>query len=123
MDLILTPAALTLLNLKRPDGNFLIPTPQTVDPSKDFFSQGFSVFSDPCHFAEDQFSSNLDYIFGPNSKLAARFFFADDNQTVTFPGNGLNPAGNIPGFPSPSDSAFRVFSLAHSYTIFRQLAE
>ena len=32
-----------------------------------------------------------------------------------FPGTGLNPAGNIPGFPSPSDSAFIVFSLAHTY--------
>ena len=114
-------AALTLLNLKRPDGNFLISTPRTVNPSGDFFSQGFSVFSDPCHFAEDQFSSNLDYIFGPNSKLAARFFFADDEQTVTFPGNGLNPAGNIPGFPSTSDSGFRVFSLAHTYTVLTNL--
>ena len=45
-----------------------------------------------------------------------RFFLADDDETVTFPGNGLNPAGNIPGFPSPSDSGFRVFSLAHTYT-------
>src|SRR5262249_12904569 len=26
------------------------------------------------------------------------------------------PSGNIPGFPSPSDSVFRVFSLAHTYT-------
>ena len=113
--------ALTLLNLKRPDGTFLISTPQTVNSSKDLFNQGFSVFSDPCHFAEDQFSSNLDYIFGPNSKLAARFFFADDDQTVTFPGNGLNPAGNIPGFPSTSDSGFRVLSLGHTYTILTNL--
>jgi len=113
----ISPAALTLLNLKRPDGNYLIPTPQTVDPSKDFSSRGFSVFSDPCHFEENQFSSNLDYIVSQNSKLAARFFFADDDQTVTFPGNGLNPTGNIPGFPSPGDSGFRVFSLAHTYTL------
>jgi len=112
----INPAALALLNLNKPDGNFLIPTPQTVDPLKQFFSQGFSVFSDACHFDENQFSSSLDYIVAPNIRLAARFFFADDNQTVTFPGNGLNPAGNVPGFPSPSDSAFRVFSLAHSYT-------
>ncbi len=109
-------SALTLLNLKRPDGTFLIPTPQAVDPSKPFFNRGFLVLSDPCHFDEDQFSSNLDYIVRPNSKLAARFFFAEDQQTVTFPGNGLNPAGNIPGFSSPSDSGFRVFSLAHTYT-------
>ena len=58
----INPAALALLNLNKPDGNFLIPTPQTVDPSKQFFSQGFSVFSDACHFDENQFSSNLDYI-------------------------------------------------------------
>lgn len=113
----INPAALSLLNLKQPDGNYLIPTPKTVDPSRDFFSQGFSVFSEPCHFEEDQFSSNLDYVVSQNNKLAARFFFADDDQTVTFPGNGLNPAGNIPGFPSPSDTEFRVFSLAHTYTL------
>src|SRR6266513_2639418 len=70
-------SALTLLNLKRPDGTFLIPTPQAVDPSKPFFNRGFLVLSDPCHFDEDQFSSNLDYIVRPNSKLAARFFFAE----------------------------------------------
>ena len=108
--------ALTLLNFKLPDGAFLIPTPQTVDPTKPLAQQGFSVFTDPCHFSEDQFSANVDYLARPNSKIAARLFVADDDQTVTFPGNGLNPAGNIPGFPSPSDSGFTVFSLAHTYT-------
>ena len=32
-----------------------------------------------------------------------------------FPGNGLNPSGNIVGFPSPGTSGFRVFSIAHTY--------
>ena len=112
----INPAALALLNFKLPDGAFLIPTPQAVDLSKPFAQQGFSVFSDPCHFNENQFVTNLDYIASPSSKISARFFLADDDETVTFPGNGLNPAGNIPGFPSPSDSGFRVFSLAHTYT-------
>ena len=58
----------------------------------------------------------LDRIASSNSKLAARFFFADDKETVTFPGNGLDPAGNIPGFSSPSHSDFRVFSIAHTHT-------
>ena len=74
------------------------------------------MFTEPCHFSEDQFSTNIDYLARQNSKIAVRFFLANDDQTVTFPGNGLNPAGNIPGFPSPGDSGFRVFSLAHSYT-------
>ncbi len=108
--------ALTLLNLKLPEGTFLIPTPQTVDPTKPLAQQGFSALTDPCHFNENQFSTNVDYLNRPNSKIAVRFFLADDDETVTFPGNGLNPAGNIPGFPSPSDSGFRVFSLAHAYT-------
>ncbi|PYU20817.1 MAG: hypothetical protein DMG30_19735 [Acidobacteria bacterium] len=112
----INPVALALLNLKLPDGTLLIPTPQTVNPTKPFAQQGFSVFTDPCHFNENQFSTSIDYVVEAKSKIAARFFLADDDETVTFPGNGLNPAGNIPGFPSPSDSGFRVFSLAHTYT-------
>ena len=112
----INPSALALLNLKLPDGAFLIPTPQTVSSAKPFAQQGFSVFTAPCHFNEDQFAMNADYLPRPNSKLSARFFLANDDQTVTFPGNGLNPTGNIPGFPSPGDSEFRVLSISHSYT-------
>src|SRR5437879_1807767 len=111
----INPAALALLNFKLSDGTFLIPTPQAVDRSKPLAQQGFSVLSDPCHFNENQFVTNLDHA-SPSSKISARFFFADDDEAVTFPGNGLNPAGNTPGFPSPSESGFRVFSLAHTYT-------
>jgi hypothetical protein len=111
------PVALTLLNMKLPDGAFLIPTPQTVDPAKPLVQQGFSVFTDPCQFNEDQVLTNMDYLVQPNNKIGARFFLANDNETVTFPGNGVNPSGNIPGFPSPSDSRFIVFSLADTYTL------
>jgi len=112
----INPVALALLNFKLPDGTFLIPTPQTMDPTKPLAQQGFSVLTDPCHFNENQFSTNVDYLNRPNSKIAVRFFLANDDETVTLPGNGLNPAGNVSGFPSPSDSGFRVFSLAHTYT-------
>jgi Carboxypeptidase regulatory-like domain/TonB dependent receptor len=113
----INPVALALLNLRLPDGSFLISTPQTVDSSKPFFSQGFSVFSNPCHFDENQFSTNLDYILSSNTKLAGRFFFADDHQTVTFPGNGVNPSGNIPGFPTPGNTGFRVLSVTYAHTL------
>jgi len=113
----INPVALTLLNFQLPDGSFLIPTPQTIDHSRPFASQGFSVFTQPCHFEEDQFSTNVDYLTSRKNKIAVRFFFANDSETVTFPGNGLNAAGNIPGFPSPSDSSFRVFSFSDTYTL------
>jgi len=111
----INPVALELLNYKLPDGSYLIPTPQTIDSTAPFASQGLSAFSEPCSFDEDQFSTNVDYLFSSRSKIAGRFFFANDNETITFPGNGLNPMGNVPGFPSPFGSGYRVFSLAHTY--------
>jgi Carboxypeptidase regulatory-like domain/TonB dependent receptor len=113
----INPVALALLNFKLPDGSFLIPTPQTVDPSKPFASGGFSAFTEPCDFAEDQGLGNLDYVISPRSQLAARFFIAESNQLVTFPGGALNPVGNIRGFDSPGNSEFVVFSLAHTYVL------
>lgn len=112
----INPGALALLNFKLPNGNFLIPTPQKVDSTKPLSEQGFSVLTEPCHFSENQFSANVDYLMSSKSKVTGRFFLADDDQTVTFPGNGVNPSGNIPGFPSPGESGFRVFSLSHTYT-------
>jgi len=111
----INPVALALLNFKLPNGSYLIPTPQTVDPSRPIASQGFSVFSEPCHFNEDQFLLNLDYTRLPKNHFSARLFFSDGNQQVSFPGNSLNFSGNTPGFVSPGDSQFVVFSLAHSH--------
>jgi Carboxypeptidase regulatory-like domain/TonB dependent receptor len=113
----INPVALKLLNFKLPDGSFLIPTPQTVDPSRPFASQGFSVLTQPCHFDENQFSSNIDYLLSQKGKITGRFFFADDAQTVAFPGNFFNPTANISGFSSPSNAGYRVFSLAYTYAI------
>jgi hypothetical protein len=39
----INPVALAFLNFRLPDGSFLIPTPQTVDRSRPFESQGFST--------------------------------------------------------------------------------
>src|SRR6195256_1058108 len=114
----INPVALALLNLKLSDGTFLIPTPQTVDPTKEFVEQqGFSAFTEPCNFDEDQGSGNIDYVMSQKSKLAARSFVAYSNQLVTFPGGALNPVGNPHGFNSPGNSAFAVFSLAHTYVL------
>ena len=110
----INPVALALLNLKLPDGSFLIPTPQTIDPAKSFATRGFSAFTQPCTFNEDQGLANLDYL-SPKSQIAARFFIAHSDQSVTFPGGSLNPVGNIQGFSSPGNSQFMVVSLSHTY--------
>jgi Carboxypeptidase regulatory-like domain/TonB dependent receptor/TonB-dependent Receptor Plug Domain len=111
----INPVALALLSFKLPNGTFLVPTPQIIDPSRPFATQGFSAFSEPCEFNEDQFLVNLDYTASQKSHLAGRFFYSADGQQVTFPGNSLNVSGNTPGFASPGNSQFVVFSLAHNY--------
>jgi len=111
----INPVALALLNFKLPDGSFLIPSPEMVDPSKPFARSGFSAFTQPCSFSENQGLGNLDYFISQRSQLALRFFISKSDQLVTFPGGALNPVGNTRGFSSPSASDFVVFSLAHTY--------
>jgi len=70
----INPVALALLQMKLPDGAFVIPTPQTVDPSRPFDSQGFSVYSFACPYTDDQFVTNGDWeIFRKEQALRAIF--------------------------------------------------
>ena len=113
----INPVALALLNFKLPGGTLLVPNPQTLDPRKPLASRGFSVFTQACDSDEDQGLGNVDYVISESQRLSARFFVADSQQDVTFPGGGLNPLGNVRGFKSPIDSAFVVLSLAHTYVL------
>ncbi len=110
----INPVAVNLLNFKLPDGSFLIPNPQTTNASKSFATQGFSVFSDPCRFDEDQALLNLDSNLSSRNSFAGRAFFANDTQSVTFPGGSTNN-GNVPGYLSPGNSQFAVYSISHRY--------
>ena len=112
----INPVALEVLNFKLPDGSLLIPTPQTLNPALPFASEGFSTLSQPCHYDEDQFLFNADYIPTTRSRFSLRSLWANSSNLVTFPGNGLNPAGNLPGFPSNVTGEHRVISLSHTYS-------
>jgi len=105
----INPVALTLLQKKLPDGSYLIPTPQIINPSLPLLSQGLSVFGDRCTFDEDQFVINIDYLQTEKSRFSARFFWANSMQMVPF------PLGNTPGFPVTAENQMRVASLSHSY--------
>jgi hypothetical protein len=111
----INPVALNLLNFKLLNGSYLIPTPQTVNPALPFASQGFSTLSEHCRYDENQFLVNADYIASTKGRLSFRSLWSDGTQLVTFPGNGLDTAGNLPGFHSNVDTDFRVFSLAYTY--------
>ena len=110
----INPVALALLQLKGPNGQYVIPTPQSIDPTKPFESQGFSAFSVACPFTEDQFMTNLDWQKSPNSKFEGRFFFANSDTTFTMPQANLG-GGTGPGFPVALTNDFRNFTLTHTY--------
>jgi hypothetical protein len=103
--------ALKLLQMKLPNGNYLIPTPQVVNPSAPFASRGISTFSVPSRFNENQYIANGDYLVNSSQKLIGRVFEALSDQTVQF------PAANVPGFPNSSGNLFLVSSLSHSWAI------
>src|SRR5437870_9950486 len=74
-----------LLQFKLPNGQFLIPNPQSLDPGRPADTRGFTIFSVPCTFSENQFMTNLDYWQTSKSRFAARYFFADSFQFVSLP--------------------------------------
>jgi hypothetical protein len=97
----INPVALTLLNFKLPDGAYLIPTPQTVDPKLPFASQGFSAFTEPCHFNEDQFVTNVDYLATEKSRISGRFFLPMTINRSRSLAMALIPSGISMGFRVP----------------------
>lgn len=106
--------ALNLMQMKLPNGQFLIPTPQTIDPSKPFAVQGTSTFSNPCTYDEDQFITNADFLHNENNTFSGKFFWANDNQNTTFPATNLG-GPTVPGFPTVLNSGYRNFSLTYTH--------
>lgn len=111
----IAPQAIALLNLRHPNGGFVIPTPQTINPALPFAQRGFSAFSEPGTFDEDQYMVNLDFIHSQNSRISGRFFAADSDLAQPFP-TSQTGSPVVPGFPFLIPNKFRNLSLAHVYT-------
>ena len=106
--------ALALLQMKLPNGQYLIPTPQVVDNTQPFATRGFSTFSNPCTFDENQYIINGDYQQTSKSRLSARYFWDNSDQNQTLPVTNLG-GPTAPGFPVVTHQEFRVASLTHNY--------
>ena len=112
----ISPQAFALMNLKFPNGQYVIPTPQRIDPTQPFATQGFSAVSDPCTFSENQYMTNGDYYLTPSSKLAFRYFAARSNSDTTLPSTNIGgpPA---PGWPVLNPQQFYNASIKYTQTI------
>jgi len=111
----ISPQALALLQMKLPSGQFLIPTPQTVDATKPFAVQGTSALSIPCVYNEDQFVTNADFLHNDHNTFSGKFFFANSTQNTSLPATNLG-GPTAPGFPTVLDGGYRNFSLTYTRT-------
>jgi hypothetical protein len=80
----ISPVALNILNAKLPNGQFAIPSPQSILNAGTTRAVGFSSYSVPAAFKEDQALFNIDYLISPKHTLAMRYYYADGVSTAPF---------------------------------------
>jgi hypothetical protein len=90
----ISPVALRLLQAKRPDGSYYIPVPQTILTSGSNAGLGFSTYSLPSTYDENQILMNLDYLVSQSNMLSARGYLTRFDQYRSF----ASPSG-YPGAP------------------------
>jgi hypothetical protein len=102
------PTSLQLLNLKLPNGQFLIPTPQNVE--------GRVTGTALSTYHEEQFNTNLDYRAGTRDSLIGKFFFAHAPLFSALAGSNFGTSASLPGFGTQITIDNRVLSLEEIHT-------
>jgi hypothetical protein len=111
----INPVALAVLQLKNPDGTYLIPTPQViVSTSGNFDSRGLSTFSKACPYIEHQGVASTDWQMTERQRLSVHGFISNSSTLETFPPPLLGGA-TIPSSPFQLNDRFRTVSIAHTY--------
>jgi hypothetical protein len=113
----LNPVALQLLQAKRSDGSYLIPSPQTILRSGANAGLGFSSFSLPSTYKENQYLLNADYLLSPKHTLSERGYVATIDQYRTFGSPGGYPGtATLPGNGTPQALQARDYVASLSLT-------
>src|SRR5438128_6503994 len=84
------PISLHLLNIRFPNGQFLIPTPQNAE--------GRVTGTALSTYHEEQFNTNLDYHISPNDFITGKFFFAHAPLFSALSGSNFGRPSSVPGF-------------------------
>jgi hypothetical protein len=105
------PIAVTILNLKLPNGQFAIPSAAT--------SSGLTPISAISIFREHQFNTNFDFVFSNNHTLSAKTFAARNPQfqsNFNFVGLGNGPT-QLPGTGANLFLVQTLSSITDTYVI------
>ena len=104
----IAPQALALLQLKLANGQYLVPTPQSIDRTKSLEIQGSSFLSSPGFFNENQYVVDSDYVQSDRNRIAVRYFYAGSNQDST-------TLFSTFGFPLFTPERFDVASIGDTF--------
>lgn len=96
----INPVALAILNLKLPNGSYLIPSPQTSGPGVNYTA------SVPASYTDDQGIANIDHHFSQANHLALKIMIGEE---PTWKPTG---SANVPGFGSTQYFANKNISLS-----------
>jgi len=121
----INPVALRLLQLKNPDGSYYIPNPQTIFTSGPNAGLGFSSYSLPSAYNENQALFNTDYLLSAKNTLSTRGYLATIDQFRTFGSpQGYPGAPMVPGPGTPQSLGARdyVASVSLSSVLSKNLA-
>ena len=110
----INPVALALFKFKFPNGQYAIPSPQTILPNAPGqLPIGESTFSIPARYREDQFGINLDHAVSQSNSLAGRFFYSRAPTTEPF-----SPFGaTVPGWGTKEIDRNQMFVLSDTQVV------
>src|SRR5580704_14509215 len=102
-------AALNLLQLKTPGGQYVIPSATRFNVT-DISTVGGNaeISGPPGTFNADQVNGNVDYIFSTKDRLAAKYYFQNAPSTSPF------AVSQVFGFPQSLRAGSQVFSLENT---------
>ena len=105
----ISPVALKFLNFKFANGQYAIPSPQTLLPG----GIGESTFSIPAKYREDQYAGNIDAILSDRNQLTGRFFYSRAPTDEPF-----SPFGaNVPGWGTNELDQNNMFVLTDTHVL------
>jgi hypothetical protein len=103
--------AVKLLQLRLPNGKYLVPTPQHIDASQPNVEiRGSSFLSEPGTFGENQWMANADYLQSDRNKIAFRYFGEEGTVKESMLFNTL-------GFPLYMPSRYDIGSVTDTFIL------
>lgn len=120
----INPVALNILQLKLPNGRYLIPTPQTILSSGPNAGLGLSAFSLKSTYGENQSLANLSWVISKKHTLTGRVYYARAQTDRAFGSSFLRPAETppTPGFPVTINDTNYIASLQLTSTLTSNIA-